>query len=341
MIKEKLKPGKITAVVFLTVLIWVWADLTLDELMPVSAAISVANTNPKLWITFENGLTESIDEIILKGPAARLAELRRKLKRTGALRFEFDTLEARAEKTDEPYRLELLPLIQKDKQIKQHGLKVEFCKPETLLVKTVALTKRNLRVECFDEDHTPVTATVVPPKVEMTIPEDSGVPYAEVLLTPMEIEQARTSPVYKTPFIRVSADQTLPAETRVAIQTPRTLLKDDAISSPRVFYAISPTLQGKYTVKVINETDVLGAIEIQATSEAKQAYMNMPYHAILAIYDEDVGTEPAEKTRALTYNLPPNYRRKGEIKLKRAPVEARFRLIPLKTTPTTQPAPGA
>lgn len=345
MITDKLKPGKIIAVVFLTVLIWVWADLALDEQMPVyDAAITVVNSNPRLWVTLGNQLSQSLD-ILLKGPSARLAELKRKIKRDGALNFEFDTAEAKVERKDEPYLLELLPLIQKEKQIRELGLKVESCKPESLLVNAVALVKKQLEIRCFDEDHDPVTATIRPPQIDFSVPEDQNVLFAEVQLTQMEIDQARATAVEKKPFVRLNPDQTLTAETAVTITTPQTLLEAATISPARVFYAISPNLQGKHEVKVLNEPDVWGAIKVLATPEARQAYESMRFHAILEIYDEDVaaepaGTQPTVKTRALIYNFPPEYVRKGEIKLKSSPVEARFLLVELHTSPAPQPAPA-
>ncbi|HIJ54348.1 MAG TPA: hypothetical protein HPP66_14535, partial [Planctomycetes bacterium] len=67
------KCGKIAVVVFITILIWVWADLALDEKLPVSnAAISVVNSDPKLWVSFNGSSLFSIEELIVKGPLRRI-----------------------------------------------------------------------------------------------------------------------------------------------------------------------------------------------------------------------------------------------------------------------------
>ena len=51
---KKLKPGKISIVVFLTALIWVWADLAQDDRLTLSdVRIEVAkSTDPSLWVNF-------------------------------------------------------------------------------------------------------------------------------------------------------------------------------------------------------------------------------------------------------------------------------------------------
>ena len=51
---KKIKYGKILVIVLLTVLIWVWTDLALDEEFTVSGVeISIAkSTNPALLVSF-------------------------------------------------------------------------------------------------------------------------------------------------------------------------------------------------------------------------------------------------------------------------------------------------
>jgi hypothetical protein len=51
---KKIKFGKIAIVVFLTVLIWVWADLARDEQLPLpDVVVEVAkSSNPELWVSF-------------------------------------------------------------------------------------------------------------------------------------------------------------------------------------------------------------------------------------------------------------------------------------------------
>ncbi|GAI89130.1 unnamed protein product, partial [marine sediment metagenome] len=65
---EKPNYGKIMAVVLITILIWVWADLALDEEFSVSGGtISMAkSTRPNLWVSFNDEPSVSINKIVLK-----------------------------------------------------------------------------------------------------------------------------------------------------------------------------------------------------------------------------------------------------------------------------------
>jgi len=154
---RNLKYGKIAVVVFITILIWVWADLALDEELPVpNAAISVANSDPRLWVSFDDASSVTLEEVVLKGPLRKIAKISRKLDEGERLKIDFDAVK---EKMSEPgsYSLNLLPFLQKDKEIKRLGLKVESCKPEMLSVKVVGLVSRLLDVKCVDEDQNPIS----------------------------------------------------------------------------------------------------------------------------------------------------------------------------------------
>ncbi len=269
---RKPKYGKIAVVVFITILIWVWADLALDEKLPVSnATIRVVKSNPQLWVSFDDASFVAIEEMVLKGPLRKIADIRRKLEEE-RLEIDFD---AAKEKMNEPgtYPLPLLPFLQKDNEIKRLGLKVESCKPEVLSVKVVGLVSRRLDVQCVDEDQNPIDEAIVEsPQVEMLVPEDWGPEkrIAEVLLTRREIEQARVSPIDERPYIRLAAGQTRDAPKLVRITMPPEpdRLSNYTITAPTLSIALSPTLQGRYNVEVTNLNVVLLTIVIKATPEA-------------------------------------------------------------------------
>src|SRR4030042_4820181 len=97
---RKPKYGKISVVVFITILIWVWADLALDEELTVSTAtISIIRSNPKLWVSFDNAASVLIEELVLKGPLRKIAEISKKLEEGEGLTLYF---EAAKEKMNEP-----------------------------------------------------------------------------------------------------------------------------------------------------------------------------------------------------------------------------------------------
>ena len=93
-ILKKTKYRKIAVVIFLTLLIWVWADLATDE------TLSVTNTpiripkvgDPRIWISFDKESTVYIDNFTLKGPASKIRSARLGLS-NGAISFDF-TLDA-------------------------------------------------------------------------------------------------------------------------------------------------------------------------------------------------------------------------------------------------------
>lgn len=335
----RVKYGKIAIVIFITVLIWVWVDLDLDEELPDKPAVIIVDesANPKLWVSFNQDPDADI-KITLSGPHAAIAEEARKLKEGKRLEFDFD---AAQEKMDAPgkYTLNLLSFLQKNREIRQRGLKVQACEPEIITVNVAKLVERSLTVQCFDGNRIPVKVkSVDPPKVNMFVPEEwSGEKLtANVQLTRREIDQARLSAVEKTPFIELAAGQIRELQRTVKITMPpdEDLLADYTITAT-LGIALSPNLQGKYSVEVTNLNEVISPIAIRATPDAKQAYELQPYPPMtLYILDDDTKKGAEEQRRKVVYNLPPEFVRKGEIELKnpQQPAEAKFKLIALPST---------
>lgn len=339
---KKVNYGKILVVVFITVLIWVWADLALDEAFSVSSVnITAKSTNPGLWVSFGDKSSSSafIDKMVLKGPASRIADVKRKLK-DGSLVFEFSLDPGQTETIARPgeYTLPLLTFLRQSDQIKQLGLTVESCEPPTLSVKVVGLVKKPLTIRCVDETQNTIkTAAIEPKQLEMFVPENwSGEKLtANVQLTRREIDQARLSAVEKTPFIELAPGQIRELQRPVKITMPpeEDLLADYTITTARLRFSLSPNIQGKYKVVVDNLDEVIRTITIRATADAKRAYEKMPYQVTLEIDDEDAGaTEPLR--RNLIYNFPDEYLRKDDIGLNQQPATARFKLIPLPAAET-------
>jgi hypothetical protein len=337
---KKVNYGKILVVVFITVLIWVWADLALDEVFSVSSVnITAKSTNPGLWVSFGDKASAFIDKMVLKGPASRIADVKRKLK-DGSLVLEFFLDPGQTETIASPgeYTLPLLTFLRQSDQIKQLGLTVESCEPQTLSVKVVRLVKKPLTIKCIDDTQNAIKAATIEPKqLEMFVPEDwSGEKLtATVKLTRGEIDQARVSAVEKTPFIEPAAGQ-IRGTVKITMPPEEDLLADYTITTARLRFSLSPNIQGKYKVVVDNLDEVIRTITIRATADAKRAYEKMPYQVTLEIDDEDAGAaEPLR--RNLIYNFPDEYLRKDDIRLNQQPVTARFKLIPL---PAAETPPG-
>lgn len=341
---KKVNFGKIAVVIFITILIWVWADLALDEEFSVSsAAISVAkSTNPSLWVSFDNESSVSIEKVVLKGPASRIADVKRQLN-DGSLAFEFFLDPEREAIVDSSeHNLNVLDFLRKSDKIRRLGLTVESCEPDILSVNVVELVKRSLDVRCVNEDQNPIRDAIVKPaQVDMFVPMDwAGEKLiAQVQLTRPEIDQARLAAIRKVPYIKLTAGQTRKAPIAVRITTPQEedTLSDYTITTATLGFSLSANLQGRYRVEVTNSDVVMSAITIRATPEAKRAYENMRYQVILEIDDDNAkSTEPLRKE--LIYNFPAEYVRRDEIVLNQQPVTARFKLLPLSTE--AQPNPG-
>ncbi|MHC4158007.1 MAG: hypothetical protein ACYSSO_02920 [Planctomycetota bacterium] len=339
----KIKLGKILAITSLTVLIWVWADLTLDEQFTISnITVSVAkSTNPGLWVSFDDESSVSVKKMVLKGPASKVADVKRKLNE-GTLIFEF-FLDAETEGMVTPgeHHLSVLSFLKKSDQIRQRGLTVESCHPGTLPVRVVELVKKTLSVKCVDETQNPLnTAITEPAQVDMSVPVDWGGEKltAKVQLSRREIDQARLLAVKKVPFVELAAGQIrdAPAPVKITMPPDEDLLADHTITTTTLVFSLSSNLQAKFKVEVANLDEVIRAITIRATADAKRAYEKMPHQVILEIKDEDAkSAEPLR--RELIYNFPDEYVRKDEIRLNQQPAIARFKLIPLSAP---QPAVG-
>ena len=326
---KKIKYSKITIVIFLTVLIWVWADLALDETLPEKSAVVVVDesVDPKLWISFDKSTSADI-KITLSGPHTAVATLDRELrKELKPLEFVFNAEQEQMAKPGAD-SLKLLEFLRKDRELRKRGLKVQSCDPNELSVNVVELVKRSLPVECFDASGNLLkTQSIDPSKVDAFVPEDSRLT-AKVVLTRTEIEQAKSAPMKKIPYVELAAEQIRESATPVTIKLPP---EEDPLSVKRIedatiMVAMSPTLSAKYYPVITNLPTVLSSIAVRATNEAKEAYENQQLpHMTLYIFDSD--TEVPRKT--VHYNFPEKYVRTGEIELDEEPATAEFKLISL------------
>jgi len=327
---KKIKYGKITIVIFLTALIWIWSDLALDEtLADRSAEVAIdESADPKLWVSFDQAPTADI-RITLSGPHAAIASESRRLREGQIRRFVLDIVQEGMNKPGD-YPLRLLPFLQKDKQIKQLGLKVESCEPKLLSVNVVELVKKSLTVECFNENGVSLKPeSIEPSKIDMFVPENRRT--AQVRLSRREIEQARLNALERKPYIELAEGQIREAAEPVRIKMPPEpdSLSDATVKVTKLGIALSPNLQGRYKVEITNMPEVIGPISIRATPSAKQAYEGMRYQVILEIDDED--TKLKDGRRELVYNFPEEFVGKDEIRLNQPRVQANFRLVELST----------
>ncbi|MEK7993712.1 MAG: hypothetical protein AAB403_07910 [Planctomycetota bacterium] len=336
---SEIKVSKIAIVVFLTILIWVWADLALDETFSVTGAmIIVDESTPSRWVTIGGRTSVPVDTIVLKGPASKISEVRRKIRdRPSSPSFEV-FLDVEQEGMIEPNEypsFDVRSFLRKSEQIRRFGLTVESCKPVNLNVKVVALFEKSLPVQCFDINGNSLKhESIEPATVNMFVPDGWGRNEpARVTLAAREITQARTASIEMAPYIELPDGQRRKARTLVKITIPpeEDRLKSYNITTATPGFLLGANLQGKYRVEVSNPNAVMGAIQIRATEEAKLAYEQMDYQVILRIVDEDAKSTETIR-RELIYNFPPEYVRTGEIELvvtPDQPAEAQFKLVRL------------
>jgi hypothetical protein len=340
---KNIKFGKISIVVFLTILIWVWADLAQDERLILSdVVVEVAkSSNPALWVSFVDDRKEpnlqtsvTLDSVILKGPASRVAEVQR-LKNKGALDLSLFLMADQEGMTKaDVHVLDVMGFLRNSAEIRRLGLAVEDCKPQRLTVRVQELVKMSVAVECAGLDSSSVQIKIQPDTVEAYVPKDeAGVRTATVRLLADELDRAKNVPVEKTPYIELvpgGERREVATKVKVTLAPAEKSLIDDRV--PAVLnFCFSQNTQGKYRV-VLEDDDPtrLAAVMVQATSEARDAYAKTAApQLILYIRDEDRQPPEPVITRQVVFNFPQDFVRAGEIRATQPPPTVRFHLEPI------------
>lgn len=324
---------KISLVVFITILIWVWADLSLDvSYRDSTASITIANyVDSSVWVRFKDGSSElQIKNVKFEGPVLRIAELKRKLEEgTYKLRFTLDPeKENLNEPRDEYYNRSLLPFLQSITELREMGLKVTECTPDFFDIKVSKLTKKKLTVRCLSNSTIITDAQINPAQIEMFVPTkwQGQKLIADIELTKAEIAKARTIEIEKIPFVEFTPGFKSQSDTSVAIKLleASSNRKDYAVQGS-IGFVMTKDLQDKYTIEVDNIADFT-TIQIQATQQAFDAYENQLYKILVDIKPEHIKGNPA--TATTYYNFPQEYITTDEIKASKKPQTVRFRLIP-------------
>jgi hypothetical protein len=347
--REKLKAGKISVTIFLTALIWVWADLAQDERLDLSNFVTVTmakSSDPNLWVALEgenSALRASltIDRVVLKGPASRVSEIVRKKNRE-KLDLNLFLVPEQMGLTETTTRtVDMLSFLKQTNEIRELGLTVETCEPRMIEVRVSRLKTEPMPVECVDESGNQIIVeSVEPSRVKVRIPPE-GATAARVRLTAEEQRQARETPAEKTPYIELADGQRRDALQSVKVKLPpaENALRQYPVSAT-LGLCMSRNLQGKYRVE-LREDPMADLVLVRATADAHREYDQMPFHILLYIEDSD---KPSQEytSREVAFNFPPEYEQRGEIKLDQAVPKVQFRLVPIPEQPTIPvPAPTA
>lgn len=346
--KKMLK--KMVVVVFLTLMIWVWADLETEEPITITGIpLRIAKSpDPALRVDFIQsvdrlGAEIRINSISLKGPSSRIQEIRR-MEEDGTLDLqlslvpEAESIAAPSDKPRESRVWSVLSFLRRSPVLRKYGVSVDKCDPASVDLLVRRFAPRSLEVRCEDENNMRLPNAVCdPPRIEMYVPEDWARQIAWVHLTTQEYSRARAAAIAKRPYIEDFGQQSFASkEVRVSITEQEKVLKAGAIGGlVRLGILGNPIVLSKYKVEITNLTKVLEPFEFEATDEAKLAYEKMAYHVILVISKEATGVQKQE----LLYWFPPEYEGKGEIRLISAPQTAEFELVPRAAPESSTPTP--
>ena len=333
---------KIALVVFLTLLIWVWADLSNDqELKNKSVTIRVAqNINPNLWVSLDGGESISVS-IDLKGPASKIAELQQD---TSALTIPFDPEGEESYSPDRTeYNLPTLPIVSNSIRLKNLGLSVEAVRPATMPVNVEKLVEKQLSILCVDQNNSILEYEKIDPSY-ITIPvpehwEGDLLKSAKVRLTDSEIQRAQNEEIKLVPFVEIEKGRHKVADVRVTVKLPSKEVQmiSDVVIAPRIGFIFNETLQGKYKVEVLDDSQIR-PVRFRATDEARERYKSNStwFHVLIKINNDDIQLQngkPKEISREVIYNFPQEYLMDKEILPDGKPGVVRFRLVPIELEP--------
>jgi hypothetical protein len=348
---KKINFGKILAIVFLTVLIWIWADLMLDDTFNIPSTLSVSKSiDPSLWVSLSENEKQNItiEQITLKASASNLGKIKQKIN-NGSInlnKFFFDPSQQDA--VTGSFDLDLKDYLQKTSEIKQLGLTIESCKPQTIRVNIVKLVEKHVKIDCIDEYGNIIKdAAIEPSHVDMFVPDYGSreLVNALVKLTTSQIESARLVPNIVKPYVVLAPGQNKEAEetVNVSIFGPETKLETYSITPATIGYVFSgPTAQKynlEYHAEFLNLAD-LTTVNFRATQAAKEAYEKQPYKILIYILDEDKALPGKAIERQVVYNFPSEFVEKKEIAPIQLPVTAKFKLTEISApVPATTPVP--
>lgn len=334
---------KILGVIFLTLLIWAWAFLSLETSQPWVAVLRVAPVaSSDYLITFGKG-QEQIDKLQLtfKGAPTKISEMVQRY-RNERMEFFYDPKEFGHERGG-TFTMDLTDFIRRNPKVREYALTLESCMPDKMEVVVEKLVKKPLVVQCVDETGAIIKhETIEPSQIEIPVRQDFNGP-ALVMLTKPQMDRARKLPVEEKPYVEIVSGKRQYAGEMVAITLPATEQLSTQPINPMVGYIISPTMLAQYKVELINESDFKTIRDIRGTEKAFEAYKKQRFQILIEVRDGDAAL-PEIPPRPVIYNFPPEFVKSGQIEAPATLLPGRIRLVPLvspatTTTPTTTTLP--
>jgi hypothetical protein len=320
---------KFLLIILLTLLIWVWADISSDVTLDnESATITVERGGVRdVWVSINDSDHASI-VMDLSGPNSKVQKLQL---RNESLDIKFNPLTSNAVGSEPGvYTPPVETILRQSPEFMELGLTLESCEPATVSIKIEKLVKKQLKVVCVNENDVIIpNASVKPALLYMYVfdewPEDKLKAY--IKLTNLQQQQASRNEITLTPYVELSPKRYVYYQdpVYVSIESSQQLKTADIISGPRIGYTFPADMVGKYEVQV---EENIRDFQYLATEEAKEVFRQQPYHLLLEITNTDAQGELV--SRQLKYNFPPQAFSQGQI----APRDDQpapsitFRLIP-------------
>ncbi len=308
---------KILLIAMLTILIWVWADLSGDNLLSNKRAtlrVSPGLTKD-IWVSI-NG-SESVEIYLdIKGPASRIEELKRD---NEPLEVFFSPPE---EMDKQEYQYPVMSLLEKYDKLNRVGLTVVQCKPATVEVKVEKLVNKQVKVLCVNEhnlieDNVNIEPTFIDMPVRDYWSGDRLTSF--VKLSPSQLSQLGTKPVTATPYVEIDPKRFIHSDRAVVItgsMESKTKIAY-ALPGPRIGFSLNQNITDKYNVIITQKSDSLNTLQYMATETASEAYKKANYHVLVEIQEADIKPDtdgkPLPFTKDVIYNFPQEAVRKGEI----------------------------
>ena len=332
---------KLAAVVFLTMLIWAWAYLALEEEMPrQTGTLDISNNRQDIFVSFENQPAPVSLKLTIEGPPSQIAELKKRLRASDAnpnkerLDF-FYNPESQGYSTFGTHELKVVEFLNASDKLKDMAVTVVLCEPARINVKVEKLTKESITVQCLDVNNTLLNvASIDPPRIEMFV-RDNWTEPATVILTEAEIGRARKESVTVTPFIELSQGKPLYYKGTVDIKLPSTENPlEPRVQQPTIGYIGSKNFWDKYRVELSNESELRSRFQFKASERAFIAYEKTAYQVLIEVLPDDETAEDAIH-RPIIYNFPKEFVQIGEIKLvePEPPRVAIFKLVAVPAKP--------
>jgi len=332
------KLKKLFVVVFLTLIIWVWAFMSLERDTTLFGSLEVSpSTAPDYHVTFNGDKLKIGLKLTFRGAPPKIAALERRNRAPDTdptrerLDFYYDPAEF-GHTESKVYPIDVMDLVRKSSKIRELALTVVACEPanvETVEAHVQKLVRRELNVEVFDESGVSIaTENIEPPRVSMYVQEDHP-GSARVLLSVRQMENARIRAVRERPFVILGPDERRRyADQTVMIRLPSQMPLEAQVfqtNPSRIGFIMPQELVGAYHVELIDD---IKTINFRSTPEAKILYQQQPYHLLIQVLSGDQNLEQTPP-RPVIYNFPQETVRRGLIEAPDPPDQVRIRLIPV------------